>query len=329
VEIQGMDDFAEFRHFKYLLAVAEHKGFRAAAEALNTTQPSLSRQIKEFQEHYNLRLFRPTKGRNVELTPAGEALLVIAKDVLEVRDQALAALEAIQSGEAQVLRIGCAPFVDKEVCKKATDLQKALIPAASIHVSTGDTSTLLSDLKNDVLDAVVVSLPVEDEDLKVEIIKQERLVVCLPVDHPLSRKPALSAEDLTSNLTVFRHPNQHPEAHARLVELLSELGVQFEEHSHTSHPHEMQEMVKSGSGFALIREGTVMLEGLTTRPIIGVDWTVDTAFVYRASPKARIIPIIGKNLRKQFSRMARMLGRKKEPQSVRPDEQNGQMKLLG
>ena len=41
-----MNDAAEFRHFKYLLAVAEHKGFRAAAERLNTSQPSLSKQAR-------------------------------------------------------------------------------------------------------------------------------------------------------------------------------------------------------------------------------------------------------------------------------------------
>jgi len=133
-----VDDFAEFRHFRYLLAVAQHKGFRAAAEALNTAQPSLSRQIKEFQEYYNLRLFIPGKGKRVELTVAGEALEVIATEVLEVKDDALAALEAIQRGEAQVLRIGCTPFVDKGICKRATDLQKVLIPSASVRMSTGD-----------------------------------------------------------------------------------------------------------------------------------------------------------------------------------------------
>ena len=324
-----MDDFAEFRHFKYLLAVAEHKGFRAAADSLNTAQPSLSRQIKEFQEHYNLRLFVPAKGKRVELTPAGEALLVIAREVLEIRDDALAALEAIQRGEAQVLRIGCTPFVDKEICKRATDLQKALIPSASVRMTTGDTNGLMNELKSDQLDAIIVSLPVDDDDLRVQIIKQERLVVCLPIDHPLSRKVALSAEDLTSNLTVFRHPNQHPEAHVRLVELLAELGVQFEEQSHTSHPHEMQEMVKSGYGFSLMREGTQLLDGLTTRPIIGVDWTVDTAFVYRTEPKVRIIPMIAKNLKRHFSRLANMHGRKKGPQSAKPDDRDVQMKLLG
>jgi len=45
-----MNDWAEFRHFKYLLAIAEHKGFRAAAEYLHTAQPNLSAQAKQFQD---------------------------------------------------------------------------------------------------------------------------------------------------------------------------------------------------------------------------------------------------------------------------------------
>jgi hypothetical protein len=140
----SVDDFADFRHFRYLLAVAQHKGFRAAAEALNTAQPSLSRQIKEFQEYYNLRLFIPGKGKRVELTVAGEALEVIATEVLEVKDDALAALEAIQRGEAQVLRIGCTPFVDKGICKRATDLQKVLIPSAYNGANSSASSSLTS-----------------------------------------------------------------------------------------------------------------------------------------------------------------------------------------
>ena len=60
-----MDDYAEFRHFKYLLAIIEHRGFRAAAEALHIAQPSLSRQAREFQDHYNFVLYRKLKGDGI------------------------------------------------------------------------------------------------------------------------------------------------------------------------------------------------------------------------------------------------------------------------
>jgi DNA-binding transcriptional LysR family regulator len=322
-----MDDYAEFRHFRYLLAVAEHKGFRAAAEALHTSQPSLSRQVKEFQERYNLRLFRRLKGGRIVLTPAGEALRVIAKDVLETRDLALAALKAIQSGHSEVLRFGCTPFVDKLLCRHVTELYRGLVPAATVRISTGDTAALLHGLLGDRLDAAVVTLPVTDERLQAEIVKRDRLVVCLPGDHELGRKAALSAADLTRNLTVFRHPAQHPEAHERLRELLAEVGVEVEEHSHTSHPQEMQEAVLRREGFALIREGTPLMEGLITRPIQGVEWTVDTAFVFRKTSELRLLPIIAKSLRKQFLGSTHSV-LKMRPRVVRSSDNPEQMKLI-
>lgn len=298
--LTAMDDYAEFRHFRYLLAIVEHGGFRAAAAALHTSQPSMSRQVREFQERYRLRLFRRLKNGRVVLTPGGEALQVIAKDVLETREQALAALEAIHRGHAGLLRIGCTPFIDREICHHASDLQKALVPGSRVRTSSGDTAAILAELRAGRIDAAVLSLPIIDETLKVEIVKRERLVVCLPTSHPAAAKPAVNASDLVNNLTVFRRPSQHPKAHERLRELLSEIGVQFEEHTHTSHPADMQEAVQKGDGFALIREGMPLLDGLTTRPIVGVDWTVDTAFAFKPGPDVKLLPIIARNLRKHF-----------------------------
>lgn len=68
-----MNDWAEFRHFKYLLAIAEHKGFRAAAEYLHTAQPNLSAQAKQFQDLSDVHLFRKGKDGRIRLTATGVA----------------------------------------------------------------------------------------------------------------------------------------------------------------------------------------------------------------------------------------------------------------
>jgi DNA-binding transcriptional LysR family regulator len=322
-----MDDYAEFRHLKYLLAIIEHKGVRAAAEALHITQPSLSRQAKEFQQHYKLNFYRKSKSGRIEITKTGQALPIIFRDLLEARDEAIAALKAIELGEAEVLRIGCSPFIDKEVCKKASQLQKALVPTSRIQFANDNTAPLLDELLHDRLDAAIVSLPITDERLRVEVIKRERLVVCLPSDHPLAKKAALSASDLSQNLTVFHRAAQHPEAHVRLLELLAELGVLFEEHSHTSHPQEMQEVVKNGEGFALIREGTQLIEGIITRPIIGVNWTVNTAVVFKRNPKSRLVPVLAKHLKREF--LHSTVIQNYEPGSVKNAEPPSRIKKLG
>ena len=171
--------------------------------------------------------------------------------------------------------------------------------------------------------------PISESELRVEFLRQESLVVCLSENHPLAQKAALSGNDLASNLTVFRDPIQHPEAHERLIELLLELGVQFEEHSHTSHPHEMQEAILHGSGFAMMREGAPLIAGLTTRPVIGVEWTFDTAFVYRPS-SVRILPVLAKNLRKQYAgTLSASQQTKKGPQRAEHNPRLAQRKLFG
>jgi uncharacterized protein YjiK len=60
----------------------------------------------------------------------------------------------------------------------------------------------------------------------------------------------------------------------------------------------MQALVKEGYGLALIREGTLLEEGLITRPILGVDWTVDTAVIYHRQRHPKTVPILVRRLKK-------------------------------
>jgi hypothetical protein len=62
----------------------------------------------------------------------------------------------------------------------------------------------------------------------------------------------------------------------------------------------MQEVVKNGEGFALIREGTQLIEGIITRPIVGVNWTVNTAVVFKRNPKSKLVPVLAKHLKRVF-----------------------------
>ena len=58
-----MYDWAELRHFRYLLAILERQGFRVAAEELHTSQPNLAVQARQFQENASVRLFQKMKER--------------------------------------------------------------------------------------------------------------------------------------------------------------------------------------------------------------------------------------------------------------------------
>jgi hypothetical protein len=67
----------------------------------------------------------------------------------------------------------------------------------------------------------------------------------------------------------------------------------------------MQMLVKEGHGFALIREGTILDDELTTRPIAGVDWTVDTGVIYHKVRHPKTVPIIVRKFGRQFHQNAK------------------------
>jgi hypothetical protein len=101
-------------------------------------------------------------------------------------------------------------------------------------------------------------------------------------------------------LTVLYHPQRHPGAHEMLLEFLADAGVKIDEFSIASHPSEMQMLVKEGFGFTLIREGTPLDDELTTRPIAGVQWAVNTAVIYHQQRHPKTVPILIKKIRRQF-----------------------------
>lgn len=88
------------------------------------------------------------------------------------------------------------------------------------------------------------------------------------------------------------------------MEMLGEAGVTLEEYSRASHPSEMQSLVKEGHGCALIREGTVLDDGLVVRPLAGVDWTVDTAVIYHKQRYPKTVPIVVRQLKRDLEKRA-------------------------
>jgi DNA-binding transcriptional LysR family regulator len=223
---------------------------------------------------------------------------LLARSVLEARDEVIAAIIAIERGEIDVIRLGSSSLADNELFRQPCSMHKELLPSCSVRRSHGDTTQLAEALLAGELDAALVTLPLKHPDLCVRDLRQDRLVVCMRRDSQLAEKAAIKVGDLQGNLTILYHPNRHPEAHARLMELLHDVGLQIEEYSSGSHPTEMQALVKDGYGMALIREGMLLDEALTTRRILGVDWTVDMAVVYHRERHPKTIPILVRKLRK-------------------------------
>jgi len=138
-----MHDWAEFRHFRYLLAILQQQGFRAAADVLHTAQPNLSIQARQFQENAEVRLFKKMPNGRIRPTEAGIAFTSLARFLLETRDEVIDALVAIERGSVGAARFGWTPFVDPDLFRAFCNLHKTLLPSSTMRPTHGDTLQLV------------------------------------------------------------------------------------------------------------------------------------------------------------------------------------------
>lgn len=183
------------RQLQYIVAVAETRSFRRAAERCRVAQPSLSTQLAQAERALGVTLFERDR-RHVLTTAAGEALLAHAQRVLVEADDLVAAAARLGDPLAGTLRIGVIPTVSPYLLPEiAPPLRKAL-PRLELLWSEDKTSTLVERLTRGELDAALVALEAELGDFEHEVIGRDRFVLAVGAGHPMcgSSKPLAAGE---------------------------------------------------------------------------------------------------------------------------------------
>jgi DNA-binding transcriptional LysR family regulator len=302
-------DHLEFKHFKYIVAIAEEGTFTAAALRIPLAQSALSRQISEMEDTLGVQIFDRTRGGST-LTDAGESLLRFARELLQTRVEIVNAIQAIQQASLHPFRIGFTPFVDQHVIGTVCSVYREIFPRALVLPKNADIEELIEQLKARELDAALVTLPLTADGFVVQPIMHEPLVVCIRKDDPLAGEASLSPGQLSGRLGLFSDPRHHPRAHTRLLEMLAEQGIKPAISNPTFNADHVQWMVREQVCVALIREREPLHEELTTRPIRGVSWTVDSAIVYQLEGQQRALPLLIHELGKRLSMPGPTLSKK-------------------
>src|ERR1700733_4578800 len=133
----------ELRHLRYFVAVAEAGSLKLAAEEkLHTTQPSLSRQIRDLEHEVGTRLFSRS-ARGVELTAAGSVFLDHARLVLS---QAETALRSVRQATKPTFTLGFMIGHDSTWIPKALDVLHDKLPEIHVVISTQNSPQLAATL---------------------------------------------------------------------------------------------------------------------------------------------------------------------------------------
>ncbi|MCR5763476.1 MAG: LysR family transcriptional regulator [Treponema sp.] len=153
----------ELRVLKYFLEAARLGNITKAAESLNVTQPTMSRQIKDLEWELGEKLFERTN-YSIKLTPAGCLLRERAEDILEMADKTLSDFKALKEDEiAGDVTIACAESKNISFLAKCINQLKVSHPKIRFHLYSGDSERILEKLDKGLFDFAVV---VESVDLE-------------------------------------------------------------------------------------------------------------------------------------------------------------------
>jgi DNA-binding transcriptional LysR family regulator len=209
------------RQLRYFIVLAEELHFRRAAERLNITQSPLTLAIQELERELGGRLFHRTQ-RRVELTEAGAAFRIGAREVLEKMQASFETTRDLLNGESRRVRLGVTaaaallPFL-------ATTIQRFRIahPNARLTLHELPSREQLRALQARELDVCVIRMPLTctpDSGGAIKLLR-DRLVVAMHRDHPLTSHAALTVADLKNEPLVIYPKSAAGGIHEIIIQL--------------------------------------------------------------------------------------------------------------
>jgi len=288
-----MGDKMELRHLRYFIAVADAGSLTVAAEQkLHTSQPSLSRQIRDLEDEVGVQLMlRGAHG--IELTTAGKAFLEHARMALVQSEAAKeAALRAAQSanpsfalGFISGVEIGLLPNTERVLRKE--------YPGIEIRLSSDYSPVLARSLMRRRLDAAFIRPEEHLDDLNYKRVRSDPLAVVCTGDHRFASQASVSLDEIAKE--TFLLPSKAAPALRRVVlESFSRAGIEIKSGYDVHNVVHAISMIASTRGVMLLPAYTkhFLPESLKMRPVAGTAPTLDLILAYHKANKSPVLKLL-------------------------------------
>ena len=281
----------ELRHLRYFVAVVEEGSFTTAAEGrLHTSQPSLSRQIRDLEYEVGAELLsRSVHG--VELTASGKAFLDHARLALMQVDAAVEAARRAAHPAKKTFAIGFQTGHEVNWLPRAMHVLRDELQNIEVTVSSDYSPDLAEALARGRLDLAFMRVE-PGYDLGYHVVDREPLIVLMPTDHRLAAKQAIHPRELVGEIfiggsgkaTVLRSVTE---------DYLRRSGVDIKLDHGVDNMAMAMSLVASTAGLALMPAyaKNLLAPSVVSRPLEGEAPTIDIAVGYSKSNTSPILKL--------------------------------------
>jgi DNA-binding transcriptional LysR family regulator len=191
------------RRLHVFYSVARLLSFTKAAEALHMTQPAVTFQVRQLEEHFNTRLFDRTHNK-ISLTEAGRRVYEHAERIFDIYNEMENSVRELTGEISGVLILGASTTVAEYMLPALLGDFKTKFKDVNIRLKVSNTDGIVSMVENNIIDLGVVEAPVVNKNLAVEVCRTDRLVAIAPPGHELARKDKIPVQAILGHPFICR-----------------------------------------------------------------------------------------------------------------------------
>jgi DNA-binding transcriptional LysR family regulator len=284
------------------IVVAEELHFSRAAERLNISQPTLSKQMFRLESSLGFRIFEHNH-QAAELTEAGRVFIAEMREVVAHMERSILSARAVIDGPIEVLNVGKSSYTDPFLVSTLLSIQLPLFPNLKIKLWSNYANQLAQQVITGALDlAFIAGVPHKPKLSKLEIVDNPFYIV-MSIDDELAayREVRLSEMGGRNWMLLGKHAN------AYLYDLIQtvggEKGVHPRDIYHFTSPEEAAELVREHEGVAFLPRPAawrVARDGLTIRPLTEDRLRLVTSLAVHVDSKSRLVNEFVKAAGKKF-----------------------------
>ncbi len=193
----------DIRRLEIFCRVVELKSFTRAAEACLLSQPTVSEHIRQLEETLDEKLL-DRLGRQALPTPAGEILYRYARRIIQLRDEAMQAMENHKGIVSGTLTIGASTIPGAYILPPLIEAFKAQNPSIRLSLKISGTGGISEALAQGHIELAIIGAKSKNPQLECREACSDELVLTVPPQHPLARRGSISIDELEGQSFLMR-----------------------------------------------------------------------------------------------------------------------------
>jgi LysR family hca operon transcriptional activator len=298
----------ELRHLRYFVAVAEEGSLTLAARRLHTSQPSLSRQIRDLEYRVRAELLSRSV-RGVELTAAGKTFLDHARLALAQIDAAAEAARKAAQPAKKTFAIGFQTGHEMNWLPQAMRLLRDELQNIEVTVSSDYSPDLAEALARGRLDVAFLRAE-PGYDLAYKVVDREPLIVLMPSDHRLTSRDAINPREFVGEIFIGGS-KKATVLRAVTVDYLRRCGLDIKLDHGVDNLAMAMSLVASTRGLALMPAyaNNLLPRSVVSRPLKGEPPTIDLVIGYHKTNTSPTLRTFLSGIDDLTARISRKLGK--------------------